>query len=156
MVGLNEAAKDNVERERAARDKAANEISEGYVNDSRETEEQAPDEVASPTSWNPMDPVEEALPAVDAEEAEENAIAEPKTEDLTDVEMFDTPPVKPVVERSTKWRTWTAGTYTCHAKFVKAIGSKVTLEKEDGSQIEIPMDKLSEDDQDFIRLRQWK
>lgn len=55
-----------------------------------------------------------------------------------------------------KWRTWTAdGVYRTEAKFVKAVGGTVTLEKKDGKQVDIAMGRLSAEDQDFIRQRKW-
>jgi hypothetical protein len=56
-----------------------------------------------------------------------------------------------------KWRTWTAANekYTLEAKFVSAAMGKMTLEKKDGSTIELKLDQLCSDDQDFIRKRKW-
>src|SRR5580765_6302141 len=46
-------------------------------------------------------------------------------------------------------RTWTdsTGKFEIKAKFVKLADGKVTLEQEDGSEIEIPLKKLSAADQ---------
>ncbi|MGE0607607.1 MAG: SHD1 domain-containing protein [Pirellulales bacterium] len=47
-------------------------------------------------------------------------------------------------------RTWTAGKYKLQAKFVSLEDDTVTLEKKDGSEVEIPLRKLSKADQEFI------
>ena len=56
-----------------------------------------------------------------------------------------------------KWRTWTSadGVHTIDAKFVKLAGGMVSLEKRDGTAIEVPKEKLSEDDIDWITHRRW-
>jgi len=56
-----------------------------------------------------------------------------------------------------KWRTWTSayGVHTIDAKFVKLAGGMVSLEKRDGTIIEVPKEKLSEDDIDWITHRRW-
>jgi hypothetical protein len=47
-------------------------------------------------------------------------------------------------------RTWTSGKFKIEAKFVAVDDDTVTLEKEDGEQVEIPLKKLSKADQDYI------
>lgn len=53
---------------------------------------------------------------------------------------------------SPQFRTWTSadGRFTIDAEFVKAIGRKVTLRKRDGTEITVPMERLSEDDRRVI------
>jgi hypothetical protein len=52
-------------------------------------------------------------------------------------------------------RTWTdaSGKFKIEAKFRGIIGKNVKLERDDGSVINISLDKLSSDDQAFIRKR---
>jgi len=49
-------------------------------------------------------------------------------------------------------RTWSdkSGKFKIKAKFVESSGDKVVLEKEDGTQVTVPLDKLSEADQKAV------
>ncbi len=55
-------------------------------------------------------------------------------------------------------RTWTSanGQFTITAKFIKAFGGNVTLEKDGGEQITLPLDKLSDADRDWLNRRGWE
>ncbi len=57
--------------------------------------------------------------------------------------------------RAAGFRTWTsiAGT-TIEARFAGKRGKTVTLEKRDGKKIELPLEKLSDEDQAFIAAKQ--
>ncbi len=57
-----------------------------------------------------------------------------------------------------RWRTWTSadGKYSVYAKFVKSTMGTMTLEKEDGSTAEVQLDRLCEEDQEFVRKRPWR
>jgi thiol-disulfide isomerase/thioredoxin len=57
--------------------------------------------------------------------------------------------------RAATFRTWTAANGVSHtkAKFRGAIGDVVKLELESGKVIEVPLDKLSDDDQKYIEKR---
>ncbi len=57
-----------------------------------------------------------------------------------------------------RWHTWTSedGGFTVEAKFLKVIAGSVYLQKRNGDQIEVPLEKLSEDDQEWIRGKGWK
>lgn len=63
------------------------------------------------------------------------------------------PPTK--TSEKEKLRTWTdsTGNHTVEAKFVEFKDGKVSLEKEDGTAIAVPVEKLSEADQRFVRIR---
>jgi len=52
-----------------------------------------------------------------------------------------------------KWRTWTSkdGQYTTHAKFMRFERSRVYLQKEDGTEFDLSLYQLCDDDQEFIR-----
>jgi hypothetical protein len=53
-----------------------------------------------------------------------------------------------------KWRTWTDSTgKKIEAKYSGVISGTVRLVKEDGSAIKIPLEELSEGDQDWIKSR---
>jgi hypothetical protein len=56
-----------------------------------------------------------------------------------------------------KWRYWSSssGKHKTHAKFIKMANELVTLENKNGKRTEIPIEKLSKDDQDFIKNREW-
>lgn len=58
-------------------------------------------------------------------------------------------------QRAENTRTWkdTTGSYSIEATFVKMAGGKVTLEKQDGSRIDIDLNKLSNDDQQWVRAK---
>ncbi len=54
-----------------------------------------------------------------------------------------------------KWRTWTdsSGEHTIEAKFAGMTAGKVKLVKRDGSTTQLPLEKLSADDQEWINKR---
>lgn len=56
-----------------------------------------------------------------------------------------------------KWRTWTTrdGKYTLEAKFVKYAVNTLTLEKRDGTTVNVKLEVLCAEDQDFVRQRKW-
>lgn len=56
-----------------------------------------------------------------------------------------------------KWRTWgTAdGLYRTEAKFVAFARGVVTLKKKDGQLIKLSIEKLADEDKEFIRQRKW-
>ena len=58
-------------------------------------------------------------------------------------------------EEAAKWRTWTdaTGKHKIEAKFGAVIAGKVKLIKRDGSTVQIPLENLSDDDQDWINNR---
>lgn len=57
-----------------------------------------------------------------------------------------------------KWRIWTTadGKFKVEAKFVKRISGIVTLEKKDGSTVDVKLNILCLDDQDFVKQRKWR
>lgn len=60
-------------------------------------------------------------------------------------------------EEAAMWRTWkdSAGR-TLEARFSGMAFGKVTLTKKDGTTLQVPLERLSEDDQKWIRARQKK
>lgn len=60
-----------------------------------------------------------------------------------------------VAASSAAMRSWTSanGKYTVMAELVKVEEQSVRLKKEDGEEITVPLDKLSETDQRYVRLR---
>jgi len=56
-----------------------------------------------------------------------------------------------------KWRTWTTadGKYRLEAKFLKYASGTLTLEKREGTTVDLKLDVLCTDDQDFVRKRKW-
>lgn len=56
-----------------------------------------------------------------------------------------------------KWRNWTSasGNHRTEAKFVRLVSDVVTLEKKDGSLIEVRLEQLCPEDQQFIQQRKW-
>lgn len=61
---------------------------------------------------------------------------------------------QPVAERKPAVRTWTddTGKYTIEAEFRGVVGGQVRLRKLDGSEISLPMEKLSLADRQWIRF----
>lgn len=61
---------------------------------------------------------------------------------------------KAAVEKA-KWRTWTdsTGKHTIEAKFRGMAAGKVRLNKHDGNTIQLPFEKLSDEDQKWIESR---
>jgi hypothetical protein len=56
-----------------------------------------------------------------------------------------------------KWHTWTSADkkFTVEAKFVKAVVGTIYLEKRDGTVIQIPQEKLCDDDWEWIKNKSW-
>ncbi|MEI8373518.1 MAG: SHD1 domain-containing protein [Planctomycetota bacterium] len=64
--------------------------------------------------------------------------------------------VRKVAEEAAKWRTWTdLKGRTIDAKFGGMIAGKVKLVKKDGSTVEILTEKLSDENQEWIKKRSW-
>ena len=61
----------------------------------------------------------------------------------------------PVAARPVDVRTWqdATGQFSLKASFLRFGAGVVTLRKEDGSTLKVPMEKLSEEDQEYIRKR---
>jgi hypothetical protein len=59
---------------------------------------------------------------------------------------------QPAVAAASASRTWTdsSGKFKIEAKFISLAGGQVTLEKPDGVQIRMPLDKLSAADQSYV------
>lgn len=55
------------------------------------------------------------------------------------------------VRLSNEMRTWTSGKYTAHAKFLSLDGETVKLQRSTGVSTQIPLEKLSPVDQQWIR-----
>ncbi len=51
-----------------------------------------------------------------------------------------------------KWRTWTTadGRFRVHAKFVRSSSDTVTLEKQDGTTVDVRLEILCAEDRDFV------
>jgi hypothetical protein len=54
-----------------------------------------------------------------------------------------------------KWRTWTdaTGEHKTDAKFGGLLSGKVTLIRRDGSKVQVPLEKLSDEDREWITTR---
>lgn len=61
-------------------------------------------------------------------------------------------------DEAAKWRTWTdsAGTHKTEAKYGGMISGKVRLIRADGSSIDVPLEKLSDEDQKWIEHRKHR
>jgi hypothetical protein len=64
--------------------------------------------------------------------------------------------VKPKVQPPSEWRVWTTadGKYRTEAKFLRSINGVVTLEKRDGTTVDVQLNILSASDQAEIRRSQ--
>ncbi|WP_160168294.1 SHD1 domain-containing protein [Novipirellula maiorica] len=56
-----------------------------------------------------------------------------------------------------KWRIWTTrdGKHKVDAKFVKYIAGTLTLQKKDGTAVDVKLDLLCHDDKEFVMQRKW-
>jgi len=56
-----------------------------------------------------------------------------------------------------KWRTWQTadGKFKVEAKFVKCAFGTLTLEKKDSTTVDVNLDILCPDDQEFVKRRKW-
>ena len=61
-------------------------------------------------------------------------------------------------DEKARWRVWTdaSGAHTVEARFKWVVGDEVKLAKRDGSEISIPLEKLSEEDRGWIQDRTKK
>ena len=74
---------------------------------------------------------------------------------LTTIDLWDPEQAEDYVEPpppSQQLRTWTSadGRFTVEAEFVKAIAGVVTLRTQSGGEVDVPMEKLSEEDRQFL------
>ncbi|MGI9516093.1 MAG: SHD1 domain-containing protein [Pirellulaceae bacterium] len=78
-----------------------------------------------------------------------------RTVDLEEVAPAVEEPAMDVIDEDENddYRTFsdTSGSYEVEAKFIELIDGKVRLQKLDGSTIDVPLEKLSEEDQQFVR-----
>ena len=49
-----------------------------------------------------------------------------------------------------------SGKFEVTARFIEVVGDKVTLEKTDGTRIDVPVSKLSEEDRNFVKEQEKK
>jgi len=103
----------------------------------------APVETPAEPDSTPVDP--EAAETTSTEPAETSTPVEPESPEEMAAERIE----------AAKWRTWTAGDYQARLKFVTLIGNTVRLQREDGSTLEVPLERLSAEDVDWIRNRRW-
>lgn len=99
---------------------------------------------SSETLLNKLKARKEINAAVQAA-ADKQAIAEEKKKRKAEIE-------------EKKWRTWTAanGKHTTEAKFNGVASGTVTLIKRDGTSVKVPLEKLSDEDKEWIAERKWE
>jgi hypothetical protein len=103
----------------------------------------------SKAAWHEKDELQQTIGAIESR-ADDNTVdaAQPATaSSKTAVDAADSDEPE---QKSRKWHDAT-GTYSVDAAFVHFGDGKVTLKKTDGKTITIPLAKLSDDDQDFVR-----
>jgi hypothetical protein len=85
----------------------------------------------------------------EADLAKEKSKGKPKAEEEAKKKADEIPKVASAL------RTWTdsSGKFKIQAKFRGVINQKVKLEREDGSILNLPLEKLSDEDQDFVKKR---
>jgi hypothetical protein len=83
---------------------------------------------------------------------------ERRAADAVDPSLREPNPIKNQATEQSRWHTWTSadGKFTVEAKFVKSTAGVVHLEKQDSTTIKVPMEKLSDDDQHFIKNKGWE
>ena len=52
-------------------------------------------------------------------------------------------------------RTWTSGSFSVSAHYLRTQGDKVVLEKENGEIVEVKLSLLSRDDQEFVSANDY-
>lgn len=119
----------------------------------KETEQRPPTATASlaATEKPEAKPTEEP-----PKESVKNPDEEIELDDLAPPQPLDRPlpPLKASGTKRTEaiTRTWTDSKgRTIDAAFVEHVGATVTLQKRDGKQLKIPINKLSEEDREFLR-----
>jgi len=88
-------------------------------------------------------------------EDDKAAEAERARRELAAAEAKQKEEQRAAAEREASFRTWTdaTGGFSVEARFVKRIMQTVTLEKRDGSTVDVPLGKLCEGDREFIANR---
>ena len=94
---------------------------------------------------------------IEREQAAEKAAAEKKAEAArrSAEERVKEESAKKAAAEAAKWRTWTdsSGERKIEAKYGGVIAGKVKLTKRDGSTVQVPLEKLSDEDQEWIKNR---
>jgi len=67
-------------------------------------------------------------------------------------------PSVPIETLDSKWHNWSSvdGKFTIKARFLRATSGVVFMEKEDGEKINVPLDKLSKEDVEWVEKRGWE
>ena len=103
----------------------------------------------APRKWTPAE-IEAAKKAA-AEQAKAEAAKEKAAAEQAKAEA-----AKKAAAEKSKWRTWTdaSGEHKIEAKYGGVVAGKVKLIKQDGTTIMVPLEKLSDEDQKWIKNRQ--
>ena len=101
--------------------------------------ETQPNQMPTPSASTP-----DETPSTPPQSVVDQPALQPENPDPTDVE-------------AAKWRTWTTadGKFKVEAKFVSFTAGKLKLEKKDGKSVDVQIDILCSDDQEFVRDRKW-
>ncbi len=126
--------------------------------------DQRPNEQSNPNNSNVTPPVEQPWQPITPAPSTSVPHRTPAANDSSmAAKPFSTPIPKSPIDRSgtaddARWRKWTTadGKYRSDARFVKYIYGRVTLEKRDGTRIEIDAAQLSPEDIAWIKGEKWK
>jgi hypothetical protein len=126
-----------------------------------EVAEGPPQPAPAPPQPPPVDetaPAPNTSPAPDREPGPETG-PESAPEQISQIDAVEeTPPIAPSepapepARRTFELREWVdnSGTFRVTARLVQFAGGKVRLEKENGEVIEVPLDRLSENDRNYL------
>lgn len=123
------------------------------------TEAAEPSEPPAPIVLDePVESAASAPPAVESPSADSAPVDREVTNrpSAADSDLPLTPLGREALAPEREFRTWTSGKFSTEAQFVSLTAGVVKLKKRDGTIAEVPIDKLSEEDQRYIRSGAFK
>jgi hypothetical protein len=116
---------------------------------------------ATPTTESKPEPEKttesEPIPVTEPEPMPTQPTVTPTTEPAPEPKPIEPPPepVKKKLQPMQEVRTWsdTTGKFSVQARYGGTLGDKVLLLKEDGTSVKVPLEKLSDDDKEWIQNR---
>lgn len=110
---------------------------------------------AAPPAIPPQRPA--APPPLAAPAIEQRPVAPAPVAPPDEAAAEPAPPAAVDPVDAARWRTWKSadGKFTLHAKFVQATNGRMTLLREDGKRIVVDLDRLCDEDVDFVRKQKW-
>jgi len=130
---------------------AQSEMQQHAIDEQQSPVEQSPEPAETTTSESPDEIVVDPVVQPPSIVPPESDLSPPPSEpDMPEEETHASDRAE-----AAKWRTWTTadGKYRVEAKLVTLVAGTLTLEKRDGTTVNVKLDILSPEDQDFVTQR---